>query len=305
MIRFILTVLALLALLFFGWLFEAPKLVLALLAMAVAVKHMAYILIVGNIFQPVRTAILRAEQRRERNSFGRLFFRKLRVLFSCNLCMTTWVSVLTAAIPASYLAHMRYGHIAQNLAGGSLSISAEWFLTALGTFLVAMAVAGVAMAVWRVTELPAELLELYEAMRREREANEHVTNFDSMPDDGMTRNREEVFAALGEEGVVSFLFDLHRKCEEVSHCIFRMNRCMREAIPEALGALLVKYKLKPREIDMVLEQLVELADQYKDEMMWERRDEAYFPIRAEFARQFMANPLGFAYDESFLEQASQ
>lgn len=121
-------------------------------------KSIAYILMRGSIFEWLRQAI---EQRKDRGSW---LFSKLYDLFSCNLCMTAQVAIWFFAVP---LAIVTWGlHPLRYLLSEEMSLVTEVFLTFFTGFLLAMAIAAVAKAMWEAFEyLPAraEAEALYRA----------------------------------------------------------------------------------------------------------------------------------------------
>lgn len=289
-LRLLLSALSLAALILLGVILRAPLSVLLLLTAAVAVKHTAYVLRGGSIFQPLRNYIQQRNMRAG-NIISRAVFGFFSGVFSCSLCMTTQLSIWLVAVPASYLAHKRYGHIAQNLAGGNLPISAEWFLTVLGTFMLAMAVAGVAMAVWRLSEFPAELMEQILALKKAKDYAQ--LNFGSS---GSNRSLAAVLGDLGEAGIVDLLERVHAHCQDANYCIFALGECLNESFPRHLIATCAEFSLPGGDEGVLQRGLQSMAEQYLRQMIRAYPPETYVRIREEFASQFMEDPINFRYD---------
>lgn len=262
-----------------------------LLAAALAVKHMAYVLLVGNIFQPLRTWIQDQEQIRWQSQYRWLFFRKLRVLFSCNLCMCTQLALWTVAVPASYLAHKRYGHILRGIAGGQLPWGTEWPLTALATFLFAMFVAGMAMAIWRVTEFPQEYAERMAQMREQELFNQLAATVQTSDPVLL----EDVVERFGYENLFEFLRRLHDDCEEATFCSIVLGGCIMRNRPRIIRELTEAAGLNQAELTALIIAVRELSMAYGAEMYRELNDDSrYAAIRRQMASQFMDNPYHFA-----------
>jgi hypothetical protein len=103
---------------------------------ALAVKQIAYALMQGSLFDPLRRLI-----RRKMNE-GVFGFETLNELFTCELCMTMQVSLWLVLIPATL-------------------VSYQYHLTDLVTliwvnFVYAMGISGIALGAWRFLEYPAK-----------------------------------------------------------------------------------------------------------------------------------------------------
>lgn len=263
----------------------------ALLASALAVKHMAYVLIVGNIFQPLRTWIQDQENNPWQSEPRWLLFRKLRVLFSCNLCMCTQLSLWTVAVPTSYVAHKRYGHIVRDLAGGSLPWGTEWLLALLATFLFAMFVAGLAMMIWRVTEFPQEYAERMAQFREQELFNELAVTVQSTEPILL----EDVIERFGYDNLVEFLRQLHEACEDATFCSIVLGGCVMRNRPRIVKELAATTDLNQAEVTTLILSLRPFSMVYANHMYREYRNDArYFEIRREMAGDFINNPYHFA-----------
>lgn len=122
----------------------------------IAVKHLAYILKYGSIFEPLRRSFgLRAE----RQGSGR-FVRLVRDLFACELCLASQTALWLVGLPLVIVARVQLPHVVGQLTGHHAPLLLEWAVALLVGFLLSMAVAAIARLVWLVTELPAERLKL-------------------------------------------------------------------------------------------------------------------------------------------------
>lgn len=124
-----------------------------------AVRQIAYILMHGSIFAPLRERIgLWMDE-------GNLLAEKLNELFTCKVCMTAQMAIWTVALPTT-LSITLARHPLRTLLGNGLSWSSEVWLTLLAGFLLAMAVAAVAVGCWNLIEF---LPNKQEAIRRRHE----------------------------------------------------------------------------------------------------------------------------------------
>ncbi|KND48883.1 MAG: hypothetical protein AB200_00450 [Parcubacteria bacterium C7867-005] len=119
--------LSVLVVLLFGWLVSA-----------VAVKQASYILIHGSIFESLRNWI---EDGMHREWFG---FEKLRELFTCQLCMTTQVSIWLVAIPLLLSGRVPAVGFVETVAGFAVTV---------------FAVSGLAIWFWNLSESGPKRLE--------------------------------------------------------------------------------------------------------------------------------------------------
>jgi len=138
---------------------------LAIVPLGLAVRQLAFALLKGSIFQPLRDYI-RIGQREGRFGFG-----KLNQLFTCQLCMSMQCSIWTVALPliiVGYLAGVTVwvpsvvGHFADAALWftGAWHPVLGWFVLLLGVFMYAMAVSGVALGFYNRIEYSATRYEV-------------------------------------------------------------------------------------------------------------------------------------------------
>lgn len=126
-----------------------------------AVRQMAYILMHGSIFGPLRERIGRWMDD------GSGLAEKLNELFTCKVCMTAQVAIWTIALPLIVTGRLT-GWTLGTLLGARLPWLAEVPLTMLVGFVLAMAVAAIAVGFWNLIEFrPSQ----QEALRQRYEAD--------------------------------------------------------------------------------------------------------------------------------------
>lgn len=188
------------------------SLVLLTLLSALAVKHVADILLYGSIFQPLRSFIARKE------SEDAMFFGTLHQLFTCLLCMSTQVSVWLAGVPAHLITWNLYGNI---------------WLSLFSAFVATMAVATLGMGLWTALEYSpnrfhARGKELEEANRKVRELTLMLRSSSALHG-ARSETAFEVF--LSKDEYFKFLDSSIAKCKNIG-CVIRRHFCQVERITE-------------------------------------------------------------------------
>lgn len=127
-----------------------------LIVFGLAVKHAAFILMYGSIFDWLRNGIarqLRLAETKKPHSPVHLFWIKMHELFTCNLCLTTQMGIWLCGLPVAIFLHLRWPHPFELLAGRELLLAGEVTLFLLTVFILAMVAAAAAMVLWYATEL--------------------------------------------------------------------------------------------------------------------------------------------------------
>lgn len=140
--------------------------VLAVLVISgLVVKHAAFILMYGSIFDWLRDQGIRRRKRLAKNrmeegcksSLSYKFWKKLDQLFSCNLCMTTQCSLWIFAIPITVFVHLRWEHPFERLWGVIIPFVAEALLFVIMILVLAMAIGATGLFFWNLLEhLPSK-----------------------------------------------------------------------------------------------------------------------------------------------------
>lgn len=276
----------LLFLLFFGWLLFGQTVVVLVLAAGLAVKHMAYILINGNIFQELRTYWLTTSQEAP-GAFKRKLFRKSYVLFSCNLCMTMHVAMFAIVLPTAVMVHFKHSHALEFYLRTSLPWFIEWPVTVFVAFLFAVVVAALAMLWWRVTEFPQEYTQAMVALREQELAIRRAA-LTSASGEG------NLIAGITKDDVIFVLSELHTGCAPLSFCSTMLAMCARTMLPEIVHALAVKKGWTVRGEQELVKQLLEtgVLDAYLTAMYAEYSSSSrYEKIRTSLALKFMGEKM--------------
>jgi hypothetical protein len=255
--------------------------VVLVFAAALAVKHMAYILINGNVFQEVRTYFdLRSQH--SRTAAGRKVMRKLYVLFSCNLCMTAQLSIWTIAVPTAVVAHYRFGNAVEHYVGTDLPPALEWLVGVGATFLFAMVVAALAMIWWRVAEFPQEYIQAQMALREQELELARAK---------LAAGKQIIGGIVGltEADVMSVLEQVHAACVRDSFCRIVLRECFARHLPRIVKELGGRKGWESQGEQVFLSWFKPVAEQYVQEMYKEYSDPArYERIRTNLAREFIA-----------------
>lgn len=193
------------------------RLVLALFIASLGVRHTAYILLRGSIFERLRSSIkdlagkytsdvTYSARQYWRNYSGRRYktkelrlrrrltalarqlryygiavrgwlLGKLDELFGCYICMTAQLSIWTVAVPTACILFTHYGNPVSVLLSAPASLIATVAIACLGTFLLSLATAGLAVAWWHAIDI----LETYRSDRLNAESakREQAMNHDT------------------------------------------------------------------------------------------------------------------------------
>ncbi len=255
--------------------------IVAILAAALAVKHMAYILINGNIFQELRTYFLTSSEESVGRS-RRKFFRKMYVLFSCNLCMTMQLAFWVIAIPTAVVIHFKYPSPLEWWSAVSLPNYLELPLTGLAVFLFSVVVAALAMTWWRILEYPQELIEATVAIRQQELALARAKF--------MKGGADQPLAGLVEADVMWVFGQLHAKCQSWSYCTMMLSMCFMEHLPVIIAELAETKGWNSRDEQIFLAKTAQLGldHRYLQAMYREYSSPAkYEKLRKELAEQFL------------------
>lgn len=137
-----------------------PVFLVFLLVVGLAVKQISYILMYGSIFRSFRENIAkRASVPR------RIFWGKVKELFSCNLCLTAHVAIWATGIIFIFL-HIVKPHFLLNTFYIESELFLEILINLVSVFTLSMCVAGIAMGFWELLDyLPKKLNILEENMK--------------------------------------------------------------------------------------------------------------------------------------------
>jgi len=122
---------------------------------AAVIKHIAYILIYGSVFEPLR--LFFREKSRTWGLFG-WFFRNMSGLFSCNLCMVTQLSILLFVLPCLVFIHNIIGleNVVAEMTGESISQQLSVTTIIFATLWLSFFTASLSMFYWNISEFKVE-----------------------------------------------------------------------------------------------------------------------------------------------------
>lgn len=163
-----------------------------------AIKHIAYILIYGSIFEPTREELKR---RAKTGGAQGWVFKKLSGMFSCNLCMITQLTFWLFITPLYFFT--------SNIGGTNVA------LTIVSAFLLWMATASLSMLYWNFSEFRLERFV------RQRDYYEEL-----LSKVVSTGKRQMTFNMESTEELLGFIDD---ECSHID-CPFRREDCVYDAI---------------------------------------------------------------------------
>lgn len=123
-----------------------------------AIKHIAYILIYGSIFGPLRSAL------REQAGAGirGWVFRKINGMFTCNLCMVTQLTFWIFILPLFIFVHYPFEAVDAFFGvtrGGAPSGTGSSILAGISFIVVWMSTASLSIWYWNLSEFRIERFE--------------------------------------------------------------------------------------------------------------------------------------------------
>lgn len=230
------------------------SLVLLVLLSALAVKHVADILLYGSIFQPLRSFIARKETE------GSSLFGVLHQLFTCLLCMSTQVSVWLAGVPALII---------------TWNLHESIWLSLLSAIVATMAVAALGMGLWTFLEYSpnrfhARGKELEEANRKIREL---TIMLQASPTVSSVRTEASFEVFFSQTEYFDFLDYALTKCKNIG-CSIRRHFCQVDRIAEFYASWAKKYPEAARDWPLMERALQRVSSEYFLEATYFRRTES-------------------------------
>jgi hypothetical protein len=245
------------------------SLVLATLLSALAVKHVADILLYGSIFQPLRSFIAKKETE------NTPFFGTLNQLFTCLLCMSTQVAVWLAGVPASIIAWMHFGDV---------------WVSLFVLFVATMAVATLGMGLWTLLEYSpnrfhARGRELDEANRKVRELTLLLR---ASANTVVLRSKDGFEVFFGKDEYFSFLDATLAKCKNIG-CSIRRHFCHSDRIKDFYVAFAEMNPEVALQWPMLENALYRLSLAYIQEVSYFQRSESEIASLKEATYQELLN----------------
>jgi hypothetical protein len=129
-----------------------------LLVFGLAIRQISFILMFGSVFEWLRYGVIKRQMKLAKSGLAKMFWGKAHELFTCNVCMTAQISIWFCAIPTTIAIHFRFRHPAEQLLATNLSLFVEIGIALFMGFMIAMAVAAVALGLWNaLSYLPKRL----------------------------------------------------------------------------------------------------------------------------------------------------
>lgn len=147
--------------------------ILLLPVLGLAVKQIAFILIYGSIFEPLRKKIANKFNSEAKN---KLLWEKINELFSCNLCLTAQVSIWVVTIPLFGILFLSNYHFLIATFNLNAGIIPEILFNILACFIFAMSVSALAMVIWGVTEYFPKKIKIEEDFLKSKIQIESMMN---------------------------------------------------------------------------------------------------------------------------------
>lgn len=136
---------------------NALVVVVAWILSIMAIKHIAYILIYGSIFESLRRTL------REKSGAGvkGWIFKKINGMFTCNLCMVTQLALWMFTLPLLCLVYNRFEEVGifLNITLKEPLSGVELFILINASLIVWMSTASLSVLYWNLSEFRIERFE--------------------------------------------------------------------------------------------------------------------------------------------------
>lgn len=226
--------------------------VFATVLLALAVKQVSYSIESGSIFGSLRIVIRRGSANDSRA------FRILEQLITCKLCLTMQVSIWMVGVPLLLLGSVPGW--ASNFLGVFPDTLAEWTIYTLACFIYAIAISGLALAVWNYLEYPVKRFE--DTLFRAEEAERKLELLKrQMGSDAADLFAAEASTTLSYDDFRSFINFVNRECRGIG-CGYRRRSCRAEAVTKWLEDWMEEHPDLISVVGALREELDELLRRY-------------------------------------------